>query len=116
MIDYINWLYSFPSLPDLLFDDALASIQGNYVSVSMAIKNHGLRDSYLSEIIILADGKQIKDFDLEEIPAGGGRIIRLTNIFVTRSNINEIEFYIKSNYEELDKSNNQIILKIKDKN
>jgi len=113
MIDYINQIYSVQNAPDLLFENASATVQGNYLSVSMTLRNHGLSESYPANLIIYANGKQIEDFEIETIPIGGGRIIELTNIFLLRSNIEEIELDIVSDSIELDKNNNQAVLKIK---
>ncbi|MDP3987129.1 MAG: matrixin family metalloprotease [Nanoarchaeota archaeon] len=113
MIEHINWIYSFPSLPDLLFEDASASMQGNYLSTSMTIRNHGLVESPPSKLIINANGKEVKEFDIEKISVGGGRVITLTNVFITKSNIEEIELLIENSLEEMDKNNNRITLKIK---
>ena len=113
MINHISWLYSFPDVPDLLFEEASASMQGKYLSLSATIRNHGLTDSYPSKMAIYADGKQIKDFDIESISVGGGKIITLTNILVAQLSVDEIEVRLQSDYEEINKDNNVVVLEIK---
>ena len=114
IINYIDWLYSFPTLPDLSFESASASMKGRYVDVSMTIRNNGLKDSPETTAIIYADSKKLKEIDLESIPIGAGRIITFSNILILQTNIEEIEILIASEFEELDKSNNRIFLKIKE--
>jgi len=113
MINHINWLYSFPKVPDLLVENASASMQGKYLSLSVTIKNHGLTDSHPSKMAIYADGKQIKDFDVESISVGEGKIITLTNILVAQLSVDEIDVRLQSDYEEMNKDNNIVVLKIK---
>ena len=114
LINYISWLYSFPILPDLSFENTSASMKGGYLSFAMTIRNHGLKDSENSTVIIYADNKSIKEFGVEPITIGSGRIITLSNIFVMQRNIKELELFIKYNFEELDKDNNRITLEIKE--
>lgn len=114
LIDYISWLYSFPTLPDLSFENTSASMKGRYLGFVITIRNHGLKNSENSTVIIYADNKSIKEFEVETIPIGSGRIITLSNIFVMQRNIKELELFIKYNFEELNKDNNRITLEIKE--
>ncbi len=111
LVNHINYLYSFPSIPDLSFENVSATTHARYLDVSITVKNHGLQDSENSTIIIYSNGKSLKEFEIEPIPIGGGRIITLKNI-VTLTRPEELEFYISYNPSELDKKNNRIILKI----
>jgi len=113
LTDYINWLYSFPILPDLSFEDTSASMKGSYLGFVITIRNHGLKNSENSTLIIYADNKSIKELEIEPIPIGSGRIITLSNIFVMQRNIKELELFIEYNFEELNKDNNRITLEIK---
>jgi len=114
LIDYISWIYSFPNLPDLSFEDTSASMKGAYLSFVITIRNHGLKNSEGSTVIIYADNKSIKEFEVEPIPIGNGRIITLSNIFVMQRNINELELFLKYDAEELNKDNNRLTLEIKE--
>ncbi len=109
----INELYSIQGNPDLSFENVSAIMRGKYLDINMTIRNNGLKDSEATKIIIYADGKQIKDIDLESIEVGYGRIIKLSNIWVSKISVNEIELFIDYGFSELDKNNNKIILKIK---
>lgn len=111
VINQINYLYSFPSLPDLSFENVSAKTHSRYLDVSVTIINHGLQDSENSTIIIYSDGKSLKEFDVEPISIGGGRIITLKNIF-TLTRPKELELQISYSSPELDKNNNKIALKI----
>ena len=112
-INLLNWLYSFPSQPDLSFENASASMKGRYLDVSVTIKNNGLKESENTKIIIYADSKPLKEIELSSLEIGHGRIITLTNIFVLQRDIDELEFFINSDFEELNKDNNRITLEIK---
>jgi len=112
-INLLNWLYSFPSQPDLSFENASASMKGRYLDVSVTIKNNGLKESENTKIIIYADNKPLKEIELSSLEIGHGRIITLTNIFVLQRDIDELEFFINSDFEELNKDNNRITLEIK---
>jgi len=114
LINYISWIYSFQTLPDLSFENTSASMKGRYLGFVITIKNHGLKDSENSTIIIYVDNKSIKEFDVQSIPIGSGRIITLSNIFVMQRNIKELELFIKYDFEELNKDNNRITLEIKE--
>lgn len=112
LINSINYLYSFPSLPDLSFEDASAILRGRYLDVNMTIRNNGLIDSDVSKVLISADGKTIKEFVLDPIKIGTGRSIILTNLFIL-NRVNNLEISIIYANEELDKKNNKIILEMK---
>lgn len=114
LVDYIDWIYSFPTLPDLSFENTSASMKGGYLGFVMSIRNHGLKNSENSTLIIYADNKSIKEFEVESIPIGSGRMITLSNIFIMQRNIEELALFIKYDFEELNKDNNRITLEIKE--
>jgi len=108
--DTINQLYSFPSLPDIMFENVSASMSGRYIDLNMTIRNQGLADSPGGTIEVYADGKNVQEIHFEQLKIGYGRIITITNIFVLQKSINEIRFFINTNFEELEKGNNEAIL------
>lgn len=113
---YIEWIYSFQTLPDLTIENASASIQGRYIDLALTVRNEGLEDAGNSKIVIYADGKEIKEFDVDSLEIGSGRKITLTNVplsFTQRTVHNEIEFLVEYDSEELDKNNNVVTLEIK---
>ena len=112
-INLLNSLYSFPSQPDLSFENVSASMKGRYIDLNMTIRNNGLKDSPNTSILIYADNKTLKEVEFGALEIGSGRILTLTNIFVLQRDINELEFVIDSNFKELNKVNNRIVLKIK---
>jgi len=113
MIKLINELYSIPSYADLSFEDVSATMSGKYLNTNFTIRNYGLKDTTSSQVKIYGDGKNIKTVDLKPVNIGYGRSISLQNIFVTQLNVKELEFVIETNFPELDKENNKIILEIK---
>lgn len=109
----INELYTLDSLPDLSFVDATAFVQNRYADLNLSIKNNGLKDSEKSKIKIYADDQLIKEVDLTPLRVGYGRTISLGNIYSKERNIEIIKVVIESDFEELDKKNNEVILEIK---
>lgn len=115
IIGLINWLYAFPSLPDISFEYASASMRGRYLDVSTTVRNNGLKNSENFTLIIYSDDKRIKEFDIEPLQIGVGRSITLTNILIL-SKVDELRLVIDYPYPELDKENNEISLKIIENN
>lgn len=110
----INELYSYPSYADLKFEDASASTHQRYLDLNMSIRNHGLKKSGPVKVNIYIDNKSMKELDLEEMEIGRGRLIFLQNFLISKLNINEIKLIIETDFPELDKKNNEIVLKIKE--
>lgn len=110
---FINEIYSVPSFSDLDFANVSASMEGRYLNLNMTVRNIGLKDSEKAEIKIYADDRVIKEIDLNPIKLGEGRIITLKNIWISRINVEELEFIIDTDFNELEKENNKIKLKIK---
>ncbi|MCK5149440.1 matrixin family metalloprotease [Candidatus Pacearchaeota archaeon] len=113
-VNLINDLYELPSYPDLVFENVSASISGRYLNVNLTIRNAGFKKSEKTEIIIYADDELTKSFYLESLGIGNGKAIILTNIWVPRITVENLEFYINSDFNELKKKNNRIRLDIKD--
>ncbi|MAG78857.1 hypothetical protein CMI40_00580 [Candidatus Pacearchaeota archaeon] len=112
-INLINELYSSPSYSDLDFENVSAKMNGRYLDIDMSIRNNGLKESEDTKIIVYVDKKQIKEINLESMEVGFGRVITFTNIWVSKINVEKIEFLINSSFNELEKENNRVILEIK---
>jgi len=112
-IDLINKLYSFPSYSDLEFENVSATMHGKRLDTEVTIKNNGLKDSEKANLIIYADEKIVKEIEVNPIGIGYGKVIILTNVLVKKLSIKELKFVIESDFNELDKDNNERILKIK---
>ncbi len=112
----IDKLYSYPTYSDLSFEETSATMHGRYLDINISVRNNGLKKSGEAKIIVSADGDEIKEFDLSPVDIGYGRTITLTNVFIKKLSVDELEFFIDSNFQELEKENNKIILKIKEKN
>lgn len=109
----INELYSYPSYPDLAFENISAVMNSRFLDLNITIRNHGLKKAEEFNITIYADDKLVKKFDSDELEIGVGRMIILTNLWVPKINFNELKLFIDSTFSELDKKNNKIILEIK---
>ncbi len=113
IIGLINEMYSYPNYPDLVFENVSAQMKGKFLDVNITVRNNGLKNADMSKIIIYADEKKIEEIDLEPLQIGYGRMMVLGNLWIPQLVVNEIEFYIDYNGDELDKENNRIKLKIK---
>ena len=113
MIDLIDKLYSVPSYADLSFENVSASMNGRFLNTNFTIRNYGFKNATSSKLKLYADGKQIESFDITPVNIGEGRFISLSNIFISQLNINELEYNLETNFPELDKENNIVILEIK---
>lgn len=113
IIDYINKIYLVPTQPDLIFENASASMHGKYLNINYSIRNNGLKYSGKSTLKVLADGKEVQEIKIPAIEMGEGIQGYMINIFVKQIGIKEIEFKIENNFEELYKINNKISFEIK---
>ncbi len=113
IINKINELYTFPSYPDLSFENVSAIMHGKYLNTNITIRNQGLKDSEKTKIIIYADEEIIKEIKLNPLKIGYGITMTLNNILIPKINIYELKFLIDSNFSELKMKNNEIKLKIK---
>jgi len=108
IIDRINKIYSVPTQPDLVFENASALMHGQYLNIAYSIRNNGLKYSGISIIKILANEKEIQEIEIPAIEMGEGIQGYMINIFVKQIGIEEIEFIIENDFEELHKLNNRI--------
>jgi hypothetical protein len=113
MIQLINNLYSIPSYPDLVFEDASAKISGRFLNLNMTIMNVGLKDAGESNVGVYANGNLVKEIDFEPLEIGQGIIITMENIFIAQIGVRELELIINNNFQELNKDNNKLKLEIK---
>ena len=108
----INELYLVPNYPDLVFENVSASMNGRYLNLEMTIKNLGLKESESTLIEINMENDNLKEVELEELEIGNGRVISISDLFVSNLNIGNIELVIDYSGNELDKTNNNILLEI----
>jgi hypothetical protein len=108
----IDEIHSYPSNSDLIFENISAQMHGRFLNTNISVRNNGLKNAGISKIIIYADGKQIKEIELEPLSIGYGRMMVLSNVWISQLIVDELEFHIDYAGEELDKKNNKIKLKI----
>lgn len=113
VFNLIGEVYSLPSYADLEFENVSAIKRGLYLDINFSVKNNGFKKSASSKIIIYADGKIVKELDLESLDIGYGKAIMLGNVLVPKLNVNELELLIDADFQELKKNNNRIKLEIK---
>lgn len=110
----INALYSIPPKADLAFNDVKANMHSRYLDINTTIQNQGLKDAPASRITIYADNKKVKEQSLEEIKVGYEITMLFQNILISQLNVQEITVEIEASFDEIEKSNNKIKLKIKE--
>ncbi len=106
----IDRLYSVSSLPDLMMRDVSAKMHGRYLDLNISIFNDGLRKAEKSKLIIYADDKKIKQFELNELNIGTGINMKLTNLLLTKIKIEKLNISLESDMTELSLENNRLLL------
>jgi hypothetical protein len=112
-LDLIDYLYSFPSSSDLLFEDVCAEMRGRYLSVNFTIRNNGLKNAANSTVEIYSNKELLKEIEIDKIDVGYGRIVALRNLLITSFSLDGIDLYVNYSAPELNKKNNWISLKSK---
>ncbi|MFQ5531923.1 MAG: matrixin family metalloprotease [Candidatus Nanoarchaeia archaeon] len=112
-IELINNIYSIPSNPDLTLENVSAFLRGRYLNLNMTIRNQGLKVSKNTVFKIYTDDKLLKESDVPILGVGTGVSISLKNILISRLSLKKIEIVIESDFEELSKENNNIVLELK---
>jgi len=115
MIQLLNELYSVPSYSDLAFESVTSTLKGRFLDVNFTVRNIGLNDAEDAVVNIYADNNFVKEINLEPIEIGNGRFMYIGNIWISQLSINELKLVITSDFNEISKTNNEIILEIKDK-
>jgi hypothetical protein len=113
ILDLINELYSIEGLPDLFFEEVIASMSGKYLDANVTIRNYGLVDSESFRLVLFADGEIIKDLQVDPILVGYGKVLSFSNLWVPQISTTQLEFSIETDFPELDKKNNKNKLEIK---
>ena len=111
----IDNIYSYPSYADINIENVSAVMHGIYFDVNLTVMNEGLIDSGDAKIKIYADNKMIKELDLTSIGIGYGRVVSLYNIFIKQMSVDELKIVAETDFNELDKTNNEVLLQIKKK-
>jgi len=110
IIQTINSLYADPPYADLLIETALANKSGGYLNIDVTIANYGLSDVSNSSLILYADDKIVKEFQIGDFKIGTKRFLSATNIKIPRS-VSEVQFSIETPEDEISKSNNLVRIK-----
>ena len=113
IIALTNILYETPSQPDVSFDNVSAVMRGKYLDAVVNVRNNGLVGAEKTNLVIYADDKIVKEVELDPLGVGFGKKILLTNIWISQISVDEFKFIINSDFEELDKNNNVVVLESK---
>ncbi|MBL7059229.1 matrixin family metalloprotease [Candidatus Pacearchaeota archaeon] len=105
-LDLIDELYSVEPRVDLALENVSVVMNGNYLDTNITIKNHGLKKSELTTLKIYADQKMVKEIEINPIEIGGGRMIVLTNNWISKTNFENLKYEIFYFEDELSSNNN----------
>jgi hypothetical protein len=111
-INLINDLYKEKGFPDLYFENITVKIHNGYLTSNFSVRNIGLDSAESSEVSIILKGDEIKRINLSELEIGEGVLISLENLKIKTKSITNITFVINTNFKEIDKENNLLILKM----
>lgn len=109
-IEKIKDLYKTPSLPDLKFEKIEANVKGRILNINISVRNDGLKESKETKISLISENKTLREIDLKPLQIGHGLKIELKNLWITKIKIEELRVEIDSNFEELSKDNNKVLL------
>ncbi len=113
ILNKINELYAIQTYPDIAFENVSAIMHGKFLDVNFTVENIGLDTSDNFNVTIYADEKIEETVDIEELEVGTGMKIILTNVLVNRISVSEIKILADYPLSELEKNNNEVILKVK---
>lgn len=112
-INLINELYSLPSYADLVLEKVVPELHGKYLDVNISIRNNGFKASEKTNVKIYADGKYVEEVEIASLDTGFGVKSISKNININQLSVNELRFVIDSDFEELNKENNELVFEIK---
>ena len=116
ILHFIDELYSVPSKPDLTLEEVIPLIHdGKYLDLNMSIKNLGLKNSKKAFVNIYLDDELFEKIELKELEVGAGMKITIQNLKFKTTNFNEMRFVIETDFEELNKANNEVSFNIEEK-
>jgi len=109
----INEIYSAPSYPDILFGETDAVIHGRYLDTNITVLNNGLAKSGNAKLIISSASGQIDEQTVAPLDIGTGITFYFNNIQLSNPTIDELQYALETDFNEISKDNNVLSLKIK---
>lgn len=110
MIETLKQLYSSPVLAEIHFTNASVVKYGNYINISIEIKNSGLINSNQVILEVYGDNTKLDKFELGTMGFGEGKSFTVSNLKLQNKNTKEILFRLEVNQEEYNKENNNLSL------
>jgi len=108
ILQNIKDLHSQENLADLYFEHVDATKRGRYLDFNVTVKNSGTIDAGSVILTVTDDGEEIEDFDLKDIPFGGGLTFQVGNLKLKSRASENIDLVIDltNSISELDEDNN----------
>jgi hypothetical protein len=108
IINDIRRLYSEPAKAELSIQNISASKAGSYLDFYIEIKNTGLISAEDVFLEVLADGKEVKTFEIQDLSPGMLRSLGIKNLRIPSRGASSIKFIVKSSTEEYFLQNNVV--------
>ena len=110
MAKLIQSLYAVKPLPDFYFSNVNATTKGNYLDFELTIKNGGIVDSGKAMLDVLANGKVVDSFEVNEVSVGSGRVLKVTNAKLPSRSVSEVLFVVDlaGVVDEIREDNNEV--------
>ena len=114
IINDLKELYSQKNLADLYFENVNGVKKGRYLDFNVSIRNSGVINAENVILTVIEGDKKLEDFDLEDIPFGGGVNFYVTNLKLGSRNSKDIKIVIDAEnlIEEIDEENNVVKLQV----
>jgi hypothetical protein len=114
MVDLINELYLIKPLPDARISELTAIKKGRYIDFNITVLNEGLTEIENISLTLVSNKKVMDTIPLGGIGIGFGRILRVTNLKLSSTSIDTIDFVVdyESVVEELDENNNLVKMSV----
>lgn len=104
IINEINRIYSFESLPDLVISKLVSNSSGRYINFEIEVANQGLKDSVKNTLEIVSEGEVDKSYDLGVIEIGKKKILLVQNLKVEDNK--NVEFRVIPEGKDLNTKDN----------
>ena len=112
LLSALRFLYTIEPLPDLYFEEIVASKSGRYLSFDTIIVNDGLIDAENSVLSVYVEGELVDSFILNTVSFGGGQKFYVKNLKLPTRITEEVELRVNSTTKDYNEINNVVKLKV----
>ncbi len=108
IVEDLKQLYTQKNLPDLYFEEVNGIKKGRYFDFNVTVKNSGTIDAKNVILSVFDDNIKIEDFNLGNIPFGGGMSFKVNNLKLKKRSSENIKIIIDyaDSIKEIEEENN----------